>query len=665
MSKTTTKNERVLELRRLINLYNKQYYQEDNPTVTDSEYDRLFAELRQIEEENPQLKSADSPTNRVGSAPVTAFKTITHKIPMLSLDNAFDEEDITSFVRKVNERLNTTKDVTFVAEPKIDGLAVSLVYVNGILNHAATRGDGATGEDITLNCKAIRDIPLSIAMYNPPPYVEIRGEVYLLKSRFDALNKRAETEGTKSFANPRNAAAGSLRQLDPNITYSRGLSFFAYNLPEMRQGTHFASLEQLTEWGFPVCPEIKLVQGLAGCKEYYEYLGAKRNSLPYEIDGIVYKVNEIRLQEELGFISRAPRWAIAYKFPAQEEMTELLDVEFQVGRTGILTPVARLKPVFVGGVTVSNATLHNMDEIARKDIRIGDTVIVRRAGDVIPEVASVVIERRTKDAKAIKAPKKCPVCNSEAVRIEGEAAIRCMGEISCSAQVKESIAHFASRRAMDIDGLGEKIVDQLVDAKLIANVADLYKLSFEQLTKLERMGDKSAQNLLDAIEKSKNTTFERFLYALGIREVGATTARNLALEFKNLPSLMQADMQRLTEVKDIGPVMAENIYLFFQQPHNIKVIERLLKDGIVWEQIKVSTNQPLAGKVFVLTGSLTKFSRDDARAELEKLGATVTNSVSKKTNYVVAGAEAGSKLAKAEELGITILDEDAFIKLLQ
>lgn len=664
MPKTLDVSKRVVELRRLINLYNTQYHAEDRPTVTDSEYDRLFVELKNLEREYPQLQTPDSPTQRVGAKPAASFKTITHKIPMLSLDNAFDTTDIENFVRRINERLKTAKEITFVAEPKIDGLAVSIVYENGVLSYAATRGDGTIGEDITLNCKAIRDIPLSIAEFNPPPLVEVRGEVYLLKSRFAELNQRAEQEGSKTFANPRNAAAGSLRQLDPNITYKRNLSFFAYNLPQVTYGTHLASLEQLKAWGFPVCPEIQTVHGLAGCQEYYRYLGAKRNSLPYEIDGIVFKVNEISLQEELGFISRAPRWAIAYKFPAQEEMTQLLDVEFQVGRTGILTPVARLQPVFVGGVTVSNATLHNMDEIARKDIRIGDMVIVRRAGDVIPEVASVVLDKRPDSAKKIKAPHKCPVCGAVATRIEGEAAIRCMGEISCSAQVKEAIAHFASRRAMDIDGLGEKIVDQLVEAKLIKNVADLYNLTFEQLIKLERMGDKSAQNLLDAVAQSKNTTLEKFLYALGIREVGATTARTLALEFKDLSSLKQANVDRLMQVKDIGPVMAENIYLFFQQPHNVEVIARLLEYGIHWPAIKVATKQPLAGQVFVLTGSLTKFSRDEARARLESLGATVTNSVSKKTNYVVAGAEAGSKLAKAEELGIPVLDEDQLINLL-
>jgi DNA ligase (NAD+) len=662
--KRYTPQEAIKELRLLINRYNKEYYLSDSPSVTDSEYDRLFSELKDLEHKYPELQSPDSPTNRVGAKPAAAFKTITHKIPMLSLDNAFSEDDIASFVRKISERLESMAEISFVAEPKIDGLAVSLVYENGVLSYAATRGDGETGEDITLNCKAIQDIPLSIKDTKPPKRVEVRGEVYLLKSHFEAINKRAELDGSKTFVNPRNAAAGSLRQLDPKVTFERRLSFFAYNIPDAKFVTHSDSLQKLREWGFAINPEIKAVTGLAGCIEYYQQLGEKRNALPYEIDGIVYKVDDLKLQEKLGFISRAPRWAIAYKFPAQEEMTKVLDVEFQVGRTGILTPVARLKPVFVGGVTVSNATLHNMDEIARKDVRVGDTVIVRRAGDVIPEVASVVLAQRPAKTKPVVPPTHCPVCNAEAVRIEGEAAIRCMGEISCPAQLKEAIAHFASRRAMDIDGLGEKLVDQLVEAKLIKTVADLYSLKLKQLLNLERVGEKLAQNLLDAIENSKNCKLERFLFALGIREVGATTARNLALEFLDLPELMQADTERLLQVKDIGPVMAENIYLFFQQPHNIEVINKLIQFGVKWEKLQAATNQKFAGKTFVLTGSLINFSRDTAREALEQLGATVSGSVSKKTDFVVAGSEAGSKLEKAQQLGVTVLDEEEFIKLL-
>jgi DNA ligase (NAD+) len=657
-------NERLKKLKTLINQYNYEYFVLDSPSVIDSEYDRLFKELHELEDNYPALKSADSPSYRVGFAPSTAFKQITHKIPMLSLDNAFAEEDIENFVRRINERIKVTQDQVFIAEPKLDGLAVSLVYEKGVLAYAATRGDGAVGEDITQNCKTIQDIPLKLQDPNPPLWIEIRGEVYMSKNKFAALNKHAEQDGSKSFANPRNAAAGSLRLLDPNITRKRGLNFYAYSLPETALATQQACLDQLRAWGFPVCDEIKQVNGVQGCNEYYAYLGNKRNALPYEIDGIVYKINDLALQQQLGFISRSPRWAIAYKFPAQEEMTELLAVEFQVGRTGILTPVARLKPIFVGGVTVSNATLHNMDEIARKDVRVGDTVIVRRAGDVIPEVASVVLKKRPPKTKAIAAPTHCPVCNSASVQIEGEAAIRCMGEISCPAQVKEAIAHFASRRAMDIDGLGDKIVELLLDKGLIANVADLYSLTSEQLTNLERMGEKSANNLLAAIENSKHTKFDRFLFALGIREVGTTTARTLALEFQDLPALMKATQEDLMSIKDIGPVVAENIYLFFQQAHNNQVVKKLINAGVSWEVIQKSNNLPLTDKTFVLTGSMIKYTRDEARDLLQNLGATVANSVSKNTSFVVAGSEAGSKLDKAEKLGVTVLDEEEFLQLL-
>lgn len=656
--------DRALQLRRLINLYNKQYHEQDSPSISDAEYDQLFRELSQLEHDNPSIITADSPTNRVGAKPASAFASITHKVPMLSLDNAFSEGDIENFVNKINDRLDTRDNIEFIAEPKIDGLAVSLVYENGNLLYAATRGDGNTGEDITLNCKTIQDIPLSIIGNRVPELVEVRGEVYLSKARFQALNKRAALEGSKTFANPRNAASGSLRQLDPKITAKRGLSFFAYSLPVTDLKTQADCLSQLKTWGFQVNAEVATVIGVNGCKEYYEQLGAKRNNLDYEIDGIVYKVNDLGLQHKLGFISRAPRWAIAYKFAAQEETTQVLDVEFQVGRTGILTPVARLKPVFVGGVTVSNATLHNMDEIARKDIRIGDTVVVRRAGDVIPEVARVVLDVRPTNAKVVVAPTHCPVCGAAVLKIEGEAALRCMGEISCAAQIKEVIAHFASRRAMDIDGLGDKLVEQLVDAKLINNVADLYKLTMQELLTLERMGEKSAQNLLSSLENSKRCKFERFLFALGIREVGATTARNLALEFGDLHSLMQASIERLLQVKDIGPVMAENIKVFFEQKHNIAVIDNLIQAGINWEVITPNVSQVLAGQTFVLTGSLTMLSRDSAREQLQNLGATVAGSVSKKTSCVVAGDAAGSKLDKARELNIKIIDEAELLKLL-
>jgi len=655
----------VAELRRLIDHYNYEYYINDNPSVPDSEWDRLFQELKTLEEQHPQLKTADSPTNRVGAKSATAFQQITHKIPMLSLDNAFEPQDIENFVRRIHERLNSNQSIEFIAEPKLDGLAVSLIYEHGVLAYAATRGDGATGEDITENCKTILDIPLRLDTNKPPAAVEVRGEVYMLKSKFLAINNQAALDGSKTFANPRNAAAGSLRQLNPNITRKRGLSFYAYNLPQTKSGTQQACLVQLQDWGFAVCEEIQKILDLDGCKKYYAYLGAKRNDLPYEIDGIVFKVNDLALQERLGFISRSPRWAIAYKFPAQEEITQVLDIEFQVGRTGILTPVARLKPVFVGGVTVSNATLHNMDEIWRKDVRVGDTVIVRRAGDVIPEVVSVVLDKRPEKTTKVIAPQHCPVCKSAAVQIEGEAAIRCMGEISCPAQVKEAIAHFASRRAMNIDGLGEKIVEQLVSSDLISNVADLYKLELKQLLCLERMGEKSAHNLLTAIANSKDTKFDRFLFALGIREVGATTAHTLAAEFVEIKDLMQATVERLMQIKDVGPVVAENIYWFFQQKHNLEVIDRLLKYGVIWPQPIISNKLPLSGQIFVLTGSMQKYSRDEARDMLQNLGATVSGSVSKKTNYVVAGAEAGSKLDKALQLGVKVLDEEHFLSLIE
>lgn len=664
MQSRTPDIDKINELQQLIDKYNYQYYVLDDPTVPDSEYDRLFKELSELEQNYPQF-SIGSPTKRVGAAPLAAFKQITHQIPMLSLDNAFTPEDIENFVRKIQERLNLQQDLIFIAEPKLDGLAVSLVYENGELKYAATRGDGDTGEDITQNCLTIQDIPLQLKTANPAAWIEVRGEVYMAKNKFQALNQQALQDGSKAFANPRNAAAGSLRQLDPKITRKRGLSFYAYSLPQTDLPTQQACLEQLKSWGFAVAEQIQQVVGVNGCKEYYQYLGEKRNSLPFEIDGIVFKVNDLSLQQQLGFISRSPRWAIAYKFPAQEELTELLAVEFQVGRTGILTPVARLQPVFVGGVTVSNATLHNMDEIARKDVRVGDTVIVRRAGDVIPEVASVVLDKRPANTKPILAPTNCPVCNSVAVQIADEAAIRCMGELSCPAQLKESIAHFAARRAMDIDGLGDKIVDQLVAAKLLNNVADLYSLTYAELIKLERMGEKSVHNLLAAIEHSKNSKFDRFIFALGIREVGATTARTLALEFASLNKLMSASVEQLMAIKDIGPVVAENIYIFFQQAHNLQVVQRLIAAGITWPETKMQNNLPLAGKTFVLTGALVNFSRDLAREQLQQLGAVVASSVSKNTSFVVAGSEAGSKLDKAQQLGVKILDEAELIKLLE
>lgn len=658
-----TTKQRILELQNLINKYNYAYYVLDKPTVPDAEYDRLFRELQQLEQQHPQWVDANSPTNRVGAQPAKTFNNVTHQVPMLSLDNAFNFAEIQKFGQRINDRLQTAVAIDFMAEPKLDGLAVSLRYANGRLQAAATRGDGAVGEEITENCKVIQDIPLSIS---ENATIEVRGEVYMRKDTFAALNRKAQQLGDKTFANPRNAAAGSLRQLDPNITRRRGLSFFAYTLLGKSFATQAQALEILAAMGFPICKQNQLVSGIDGCEKYYQQIYAQRDRLDFEIDGIVLKVNDLTLQQRLGFVARAPRWAIAYKYPAQEELTTIEDVEFQVGRTGILTPVARLAPVFVGGVTVSNATLHNMDEIKRKDVRIGDTVIVRRAGDVIPEVVSVVLERRPASAKIIKAPNKCPACGAQAVRIEGEAALRCMGEISCPAQCKEAIRHFTSRLALNIEGFGHKIVSQLVDAGLVQTVADLYQLTAKQLLTLERMGDKTAENLLQAIANSKHTSFAKFLYGLGIPEVGETTARALAQEFGDLKTLMAASEERLLEIRDIGAVMAANIALFFKQPHNREVIARLLAAGISWPQAaKRDQKLPLRGQVYVLTGSLQTLSRDEAREKLQNLGATVSGSVSKNTNYVVAGTDAGSKLSKAQELGVKIMDEEQLLKLLK
>lgn len=654
---------RMQELQQLLDRYNYEYYVLAEPTVPDAEYDRLFNELKQLEQQNPQAADPNSPTQRVGGVAASEFHNITHKVPMLSLDNAFSQEEIQKFVTRLQERLHSNLDIEFVAEPKLDGLAVSLVYEQGLLKHAATRGDGAVGEDITANCKVIQDIPLSLERNIS---IEVRGEVYMRKDTFAGINRKAQKTGEKQFANPRNAAAGSLRQLDPNITRKRGLSFFAYSLLGVDFASQSDALAILHELAFPVCIENKVVMGVAGCTSFYQQLLSKRDQLAYEIDGIVYKVNAIALQDRLGFVSRAPRWAIAYKFPAAEELTTLHDVEFQVGRTGILTPVARLQPVAVGGVMLSNATLHNMDEIKRKDVRIGDVVTVRRAGDVIPEIVNVVLAKRPVDAKIIVAPKQCPVCGAEAVRVEGEAAIRCMGEISCPAQVKEAIAHYAARRAMDIDGLGEKIVTQLVENNLIKSVADLYELQLADLLQLERMGKKSAQNLLAAIEASKKTTMAKFLFALGIPEVGETTARSLSQNFCDMQDLQRASVDQLLTIRDIGPVVANNIFLFMQQPHNIEVIARLQTSGITWPTVARSNNSlPLVGKTYVVTGALQVMSRDEVKDKLQNLGATVSNSVSKKTDYVVVGADPGSKFVKAQALGIAILNEEQLIELLK
>jgi DNA ligase (NAD+) len=661
---------RVEQLRDLLNQYNYQYYVLDEPTVPDAEYDRLFHELKDLELKHPEFIRTDSPTQRVGAAPLDKFKTVQHKIPMLSLDNAFNDEDIHAFIKRMHDRLHMNHSIEFVAEPKLDGLAINLTYEKGVLVSAATRGDGATGELITQNIKTIRAIPLSLRGKNHPDLIEIRGEVFMPLKGFEALNQSQESQGLKPFANPRNAAAGSVRQLDSAITASRPLTFSCYGMGFCSSGqiaqTHYKTLMQLKEWGMPVSSWIECVNDAEGCLQYYQAILLQRDNLPFEIDGVVYKVNDLTLQDKLGFIARAPRFAIAHKFPAQEEMTILKSVDFQVGRTGALTPVARLEPVHVGGVIVSNATLHNMDEIERKDVQIGDTVIIRRAGDVIPEVVSVVLAKRPRTAKKILAPSVCPVCGSEVFRDEGEAVIRCMGGLFCAAQRKEALKHFVSRKAMDAEGLGDKLMEQLVDANLVHDPADLYKLTLSDWANLERMGDKSARNKIEALEKSKSTTLPRFLYALGIREVGEATAKNLAAHFKSLPAVMSATEEQLLDVNDVGPVVASHVVHFFAQPHNQSVIEKLIQAGIHWPDIQSidTAALPLSGKIFVITGTLPTLSRDQAKELLESLGATVSGSVSKQTDYLLAGEKAGSKLTKAQSLGVTIIDEDELRSLL-
>ncbi|MDT8403015.1 NAD-dependent DNA ligase LigA [Sulfuriflexus sp.] len=659
---------RAAELHEQLNYHNYRYYVLDNPEIPDAEYDRMLRELQELEARYPTLRSADSPTQRVGGEAQAAFTEVRHEVPMLSLGNVFSTEELEDFDRRCRQTLDVD-EIEYLAEPKIDGLAISLLYEDGVLVRGATRGDGATGEDVTHNVKTIGAIPLRLSGQGIPRRLEVRGEIYMPKKGFEELNQRQRMNNAKPFANPRNAAAGSLRQLDSSITASRPLTMYCYGvgviegvrLPE----THHATLEQLRDWGLRVSDEPAIVKGVEGCEAYYQRLLERRDALDYEIDGIVYKVNRYEQQQVLGFVSRAPRWAIAYKFPAQEEMTKLIAVEWQVGRTGALTPVARLEPVLVGGVMVSNATLHNVDEIRRKDVRLGDTVVVRRAGDVIPEVVSSVKSERKKGARQLKVPAKCPECGSEVVRVEGEAVARCSGGLFCPAQRKESIKHFASRRAMDIDGLGDKLVEQLVDAGMIHDVADLYSLTVEQLAGMERMGAKSADNLIAALEKSKQTTLPRFIFALGIREVGEATARNLAMHFGNLHAIIEATEEQLESVPDVGPVVAKNIAAFDHQPHNREVIKKLIEAGVFWEEIEpeAAGEQPLAGKSIVLTGTLS-LPRNEIKDKLQKLGAKVSGSVSKKTACVIAGADAGSKLAKAEALGVPVVDEEALKKLL-
>ena len=662
--------QQINQLREQLREHNYKYYVLDEPTIPDVEYDRLFQQLKKLETEHPELITSDSPTQRVGDKPLDAFQQVQHRIPMLSLDNVFNEEELLAFDRRVRERLHLEEEVEYVCEPKLDGLAVSLLYEKGVLVQAATRGDGQTGEDITQNIRTIDSIPLRLRGGDYPQVLEVRGEVFMPKAGFNRLNETALKKGEKTFANPRNAAAGSLRQLDSSITAKRPLDMYCYSVGYVEgdlAATHFDNLMLLKNWGVRVNPEIQLVTGAKALQAYHDQILQKRERLDYEIDGIVYKVNDLKQQRELGFVSRAPRWATAHKFPAQEELTTLLDVEFQVGRTGAITPVARLEPVFVGGVTVSNATLHNMDEITRMDVRKGDTVIVHRAGDVIPKVVKVVLERRPDSSRPLVLPSHCPVCGSDIIKPEGEAVARCSGGLFCQAQVKEAIKHFASRKAMDVDGLGDKLVEQMVDQGLIAHVSDLYQLKTEQVAAMERMGEKSADNLINALEKSKATTLPRFLFALGIREVGEATALNLANYFGNLDSLKQADAEILQQVPDVGPIVADHIATFFQQPHNLEIIDALIQAGVHWQEQEAIDRDslPLAGKTYVLTGTLNLMTRDDAKQYLQNLGAKVSGSVSKKSDAVVAGEKAGSKLAKAESLGVPVLDETAFIAMLK
>lgn len=652
-----------------LNEHNIRYYVDDAPSITDSEYDRLMQQLKKLEAEYPQFVLADSPSQRVGGMALAKFEQITHLKPMLSLDNAFDEADFTAFHRRVSDKVG---QVSFCCEPKLDGLAVSILYRNGVLERAATRGDGTVGEDITENVKTIKSIPLKLRGDDYPELVEVRGEAFMPKAAFEALNERARLRDEKQFVNPRNAAAGSLRQLDSKITASRALSFYAYALGVVEPSSHelakshYGQLQQLRSWGLPVSSEIKVCDELSQVFAYYQDILTRRSDLPFEIDGVVMKVNDIAQQQTLGFVAKSPRWAIAYKFPAQEEMTLLEGVDFQVGRTGAVTPVARLKPVFVGGVTVSNATLHNADEIERLGVMVGDTVIIRRAGDVIPQIVAIVPERRSQDAQAIVFPQHCPVCGSLVERLEGEAVARCSGGLFCEAQRKEAIKHFASRKALDIDGMGDKIVEQLIDKELVQSPADLFKLTASMMTMLDRMGMKSATNLAFAIEAAKTTTLPRFLYALGIREVGEATAANLAAHFGSLDGLRVATIEQLIEVEDIGEVVAQHVAHFFAQPHNLEVIDALLAAGVNWPAIAAPSAdaQPLKGQTWVLTGTLNQLNRNDAKAQLQALGAKVAGSVSKNTDCLVAGEAAGSKLAKAQELGVKVIGEDELLALL-
>ena len=658
----------IQHLRHEIDEHNYRYYVLDDPAISDADYDKLFKKLQQLESAHPEYITPESPTQRVGASPLKDFPQLKHDVPMLSLDNAFADEEFIAFDKRIHDRLHREEDIEYCCEPKCDGLAINIRYENGKLTQASTRGDGFTGEEVTENIKTIRMIPLQLRGKNHPKILDVRGEIFISKTGFEKLNQLAVMHGEKIFANPRNAAAGSIRQLDSRITAKRPLEIYCYGIGLVEGGilpdTQMGILKQLALWGLRINPFIQLARGTAACLAYYQKMLTQRQSLSYEIDGIVYKVNSLPLQEKLGFVMRAPRWAIAHKFPAEESETTIEEVVFQVGRTGALTPVAKLHPVSVHGVTISNATLHNMDEIARNDVRVGDTVMVRRAGDVIPEVVKVVLAKRPQQTKTITLPTRCPVCHSHVEHIEGEAVAKCTGGLFCSAQQKETIRHFASRRAMDIEGLGDKLVNQLVDVKLLKTTADIYHLTHSELANLERMGDKSAENLLTQIEKSKHTTLPRFLYALGIREVGEATAKHLANHFKTLSAIQEASFEALQTVSDIGPVVAEHIVNFFKESHNRTVIQQLLKAGITLATVHATTRLPLSNKTFVLTGTLSQLSREEVKAQLEKLGAKVSGSVSPKTHYVVVGENPGSKLEKAEKLGIPLLDEKAFLKML-
>ncbi|ATZ12169.1 NAD-dependent DNA ligase LigA [Erwinia amylovora] len=663
--------DKITHLRTLLRHYEHQYHVLDAPTVPDAEYDRLMGELRELETQYPELLTSDSPTQRVGAAPLSAFGQVRHEVPMLSLDNAFDEESYLAFNKRVQDRLKSTDDITFCCELKLDGLAVSLLYEKGQLVRAATRGDGTTGEDITANVRTIRAIPLRLSGDSIPERLEVRGEVFMPLAGFEQMNQQARSCGQKVFANPRNAAAGSLRQLDPRVTAKRPLTFFCYGLGLLEGGemprSHMARLQQFKAWGLPVSDRVRLSHSPAEVLDFYHQVEAARSTLGFDIDGVVIKVDSLELQEQLGFVARAPRWAIAFKFPAQEQITTVRDVEFQVGRTGAMTPVARLEPVLVAGVMVSNATLHNADEIERLGLKIGDRVVIRRAGDVIPQVMSVV--ETGDDALEIAFPTHCPICGSDIERVEGEVVARCTGGLICGAQRKGALKHFVSRRALDIDGMGEKIIDQLVDKEYVKNPAELFELTAGKLTGLDRMGPKSAQNVVNALAKAKQTTFARFLYALGISEVGEATAANLAAHFGTLEALMTADLDALMAVQDVGKVVASHVRNFLDEESNREIIRLLVdKAGVNWPQVVVvkagEIDSPFAGKTVVLTGSLSILSRDEAKDRLQALGAKVSGSVSKKTDLVIAGEAAGSKLAKAQELGIDVIDEQEMIRLL-